>query len=79
LLFDAEGKLTSFYSDDRYLSADGKAFTRYRWTTPLSDYRDFGGMKLAKHGVASWRLPNGELEYGRFELERIRYNVVAPR
>ena len=77
LLFAPDGRLTSFYSDDRYLSSDGKVFTRYRWTTPLSDYQDFGGVKLAKHGVASWRLPNGELEYGRFELERVRYNVAA--
>lgn len=78
LLFDAEGKLASFYSDDRFLSSDGKAYTRYRWTTPLSDYQDFGGIKLAKHGVASWRMPNGELEYARFDLQRVRYNVVAP-
>jgi len=75
LLFEPDGRLASFYSDDRYLSSDGKTFTRYRWTTPLSDYRDFGGVRLAKHGVASWRLPNGELEYGRFDLERIRYNA----
>jgi uncharacterized protein DUF6544 len=77
LLFDAEGKLESFYSDDRYLSSDGKTFTRYRWTTPLSDYQEFGGMRLAKHGVASWRMPAGELVYGRFELERVHYNVAA--
>jgi hypothetical protein len=76
LLFDADGKLASFYSDDRYMSSDGKVFTRYRWTTPLSDYQDFGGVRLAKRGVASWRLPSGELEYGNFELERVRYNAV---
>ncbi|HWP04808.1 MAG TPA: DUF6544 family protein [Polyangiaceae bacterium] len=74
LLFDEAGALASFYSDDRYQTADGKAYHRYRWSTPLGDYRDFGGVRLAAHGVASWRMPDGELEYGRFELESIDYN-----
>jgi hypothetical protein len=80
LVFDEQGALSSFYSDDRYLSADGKVFTRYRWSTPLSDYQDFGGIRLAAHGMASWRMPHGELEYGRFELESVRYgaNEGAP-
>jgi hypothetical protein len=78
LLFDEAGALASFYSDDRYQTADGKAYHRYRWSTPLSGYRDFGGVRLAAHGVASWRMPDGELEYGRFELESIDYDQPAP-
>lgn len=74
LLFDEAGALSSFYSDDRYQTADGKAYHRYRWSTPLSDYREFGGVRLAARGVASWRMPEGELEYGRFELDSIAYN-----
>ena len=74
LLFDAAGALSSFYSDDRYQTADGKAYRRYRWSTPLRDYREFDGVRLAARGVASWRMPEGELEYGRFELESLAYN-----
>jgi len=31
LLFDEGGALASFYSDDRYQTADGKDYRRYRW------------------------------------------------
>jgi hypothetical protein len=75
LSFDPDGRLVNFHSDDRYQSVDGKTFTRYRWSTPLRDYKDFGGVRLASYGEASWRMPEGELVYGRFHLERVEYNV----
>jgi hypothetical protein len=74
LTFDDAGRLVHFYSDDRYQSADGKTYARYRWSTPLSDYRDFGGVRLAGYGEASWSMPGGELVYGRFHLTRVSYN-----
>jgi len=77
LLFNERSELVSFYSDDRYLSSDGKTYTLYRWSTPLSDYRDFDGVTLAALGKASWSMPAGDLEYGRFELVSIHYNVLS--
>jgi hypothetical protein len=74
LSFGASGELVSFHSDDRYLSADGKEYTKYRWTTPVREYRDFGGVRLASRGEAIWDMPAGPLEYGRFELVEIEYN-----
>ncbi len=70
--FDAEGDLVRFTSDDRYLSADGKAFARHRWVTPLHDYGDLGGLRLARHGEALWERPEGPLEYARFEILELR-------
>jgi hypothetical protein len=75
LLFDEQGRLVNFYSDDRYQTADGKTYVLYRWSTPLDDYRDFGGVRLAGYGEASWRMPDGELVYGRFHLTSVQYNV----
>ena len=75
LFFNERDELVNFQSDDRYQSADGKTYTLYRWSTPVRDYRTFGGVTLASHGDASWRMPSGELEYGRFDLLRIEYNV----
>jgi hypothetical protein len=75
LSFNARGELTDFVSDDRYQSADGKTYTRYPWSTPLRDYDDFGGVRLARRGNAIWRTPAGDLLYGRFELLAIEYNV----
>lgn len=75
LLFDEAGFLVSFWSDDRYLSADGKTYARHRWSTPLRDYRDFHGRKAPAYGEATWALPDGDLTYGRFELVDLVYDV----
>jgi len=76
LLFGDDGLLANFISDDRSrASADGKVFTRLRFSTPVRDYRDFGPIRLAAHGEARWLLPEGEFTYGEFDLQDISYNV----
>jgi hypothetical protein len=76
LLFGEGGLLADFVSDDRSrASADGRSFTRLRFSTPLRDYRPFGPVRLAAHGEARWRLPEGEFTYGEFDLQDISYNV----
>jgi hypothetical protein len=74
LVFDQHSDLVDFYSDDRYQSADGKSYALYRWSTPLSDYRDFGGRRLASRGRAIWHMPARALVYGEFELLSISYD-----
>ena len=55
LSFDDDGLLTNFTSDDRSRSSsDGKTFTRLPFSTPISNYRDFGPARLASHGDARW-------------------------
>lgn len=76
LYFDAEGDLVDFASNDRLMSADGKTFASYRWSTPIRDYRDFDGARLAAYGEAIWALPDGPFPYARFDLEEVRYNVA---
>lgn len=68
LTFDAAGDLVDFRSDDRYQTEDGLTHRRFPWTTPLSDHRDFGGVRLPRKGDARWLMPDGELTYGTFEL-----------
>jgi hypothetical protein len=76
VLFEADGLLANFISDDRSRSSpDGKVFTRLRFSTPVRGYRDFGATRLAAHGEARWRLPAGEFTYGEFDLEEIAYNA----
>ena len=77
LFFDPEGDLLNFVSSDRYQSADGKVYERFPWSTPLSAYRDFAGRRVATHGDAVWKHPEGDLVYGTFDVEDIRYNVGA--
>jgi hypothetical protein len=76
LLFDDEGLLTNFISDDRSrASPDGKNFTRHRFSTPVRDYRAFGAVRLPTHGDARYHLPEGEFTYGEFDLQDVAYNV----
>jgi len=75
LYFNDRGELVNFSSDDRAESADGKEFNRYRWTTPLSDYREFGGRKVAGYGEAIWHKPEGEHCYAKFSVREIAYNL----
>lgn len=75
LIFNEAGELINFHSDDRYLSADGKTYQNYRWSTPCRNYKEFDGWKLASEGEAIWHTPEGEFCYGMFELQEIRYNL----
>jgi len=74
LTFDASGDLADFRSEDRY-KAEGDSMRRLPWTTPVSDYRDFGGARLAARGEARGTEGPRSWAYGRFVLERIAYNV----
>lgn len=76
LIFDDDGDLVSFVSDDRFKSSDGHTFERLRWSTPMRRYADFHGTRLASEGEAMWREANGkEWAYIHFELVDVRYNV----
>lgn len=78
LVFDeATGALTDFSSDDRYQSADGQTYTKYRWSTPVRDYREVEGRRVAAYGEAIWAMPEGPLGYGRFELVDITWGAPA--
>ncbi|HTY58187.1 MAG TPA: DUF6544 family protein [Bacteroidota bacterium] len=74
LSFNEKGELTNFISGDRYLSSDGKTYESYPWSTPVSDYREFDGRKVAWYGEAAWLMPKGEFTYARFHLQEIEYN-----
>jgi hypothetical protein len=76
LFFDGEGLLTNFVSDDRSrASADGRSFTRLRFSTPVRDYRQYGPVRLPRMGEARYHLPEGEFTYGEFDLQAVSYNV----
>ncbi len=78
LYFDDEGLLRDFVSDDRLASPDGKAFKRWRFSTPVWDYRPFGPYRLAARGEARWHPPEGEYVYGKFEMLDVSYNRRDP-
>jgi hypothetical protein len=74
LTFDASGALRNFVSNDRYLSEDGKTYLSYPWSTPVGEYREFGGRRAPAGGEAIWHMPQGEYAYGRFTVEELEVN-----
>ncbi len=74
LFFNEKGELINFSSNDRYESADGKVYNNYEWTTPVKDYREINGRRMATYAEAIWHKPEGKFCYGTFRLKEIQYN-----
>ena len=72
LRFNDAGQLVNFITDDRFDIMTGK---KYRFSTPVDDYRDINGYRLCHYGEAIWHYPEGDFTYGRFTLKGIQYNV----
>jgi hypothetical protein len=79
LIFDDDGDLVDFVSDDRAAgSPDGRTFTRVRWTTPVRDYARVGTARVPIKAETRWHPDTGAWTYGEFELTSLAYNA-APR
>lgn len=74
LFFNEQNQLISFESEDRYYISKETGPGKVRWVTPVSDYKDYHGYRLASRGEAIWYLPDGPLAYLRVELRDLRYN-----
>jgi hypothetical protein len=78
LAFDEAANLIDFVSDDRLVaSADGRDFTRQRWSTPLSDYRRFGPWTVAGHGEGWWH-PQDAPSFPYIELDLVALEINPP-
>jgi len=75
LYFNQVGELMNFVSDDRYQQVKGNTFANFRWSTPLREYKEFNGHKLASYLEAIWNMPKGEFVYSQFHVMQVAYNV----
>ena len=76
LYFNEAGELINFISDDRSALQDDGTMKQFRWTTPVSNYKEFEGRMIPTAGKTIWHYPEGDFTYGVFELKSIEYNVV---
>jgi len=74
LVFNDQHELINFISNDRYMTVSGQDYQSAMWSTPVQDYQDFGGFRLASYGEAHWQLPEGDYCYGKIRLESVTYN-----
>lgn len=71
LQFNDEGQLINFVSNDRMAADAGK---KLPWATPLSNYREINGYKLASNAELIYTYPDGDFCYGIFALDTVIYN-----
>ena len=48
-----------------------------RWSTPLGEYRSFGGVRLASTGEGRWHERSGEYAYIQLVIDDVEHNVRA--
>ncbi len=77
LVFDADGDLVDFVSDDRAQAQRDGTLKRLRWSTPMHDRREFQGRRVPTRGEAIWHQPEGPFVYGRFSVRSIRFDEAA--
>lgn len=75
LYFNEVGELINFVSDDRAALQDDGTMKKVRWTTPISDYKEFEGRRIPTSGKTIWNYPEGDFTYGVFKLRSITYNL----
>ena len=78
LFFGDDGRLKDFVSDDRFASTDGRDFKRWRWSTPIAEYRAHGPYRLAARGEARWHPPEGDYVYATIDILEVEYNRRQP-
>lgn len=74
LYFNEKDELVNFVSDDRYAAGEDGIMKKVRWSTPLQDYKDINGYKLAGSAETIYSYPDGDFCYGIFSLLDIDYN-----
>ncbi|GGL16594.1 DUF6544 family protein [Streptomyces flaveus] len=70
---DEAGRLTDFVAQ-RYRMVDGRCDPE-TWSTPVTEYGEFEGLKLPIRGKAVWKLADGDLEYIDVTITELQYDV----
>jgi hypothetical protein len=78
LVFDTDGRLADFWSDDRRKAEPGGAAQGLRWSTPVRTFRRFGAVTLMADAEALWHEPAGPYAYLELTLDDVAYNVTTP-
>ncbi|HUZ02511.1 MAG TPA: DUF6544 family protein [Thermomicrobiaceae bacterium] len=75
LYVDEAGRLVEFTA--RQWRSVGNRFELTPWSTPVTGYAEFAGLRLPSSGKARWRLPEGDLDYIDCTVTRLTYTPSA--
>ncbi len=75
ICFDPDGRITNFLA--RRYQHTRKEFQLLPWSTPITGYGTFSGLKLPAAGQAVWHLESGDFTYIDLQVEEITYDSVC--
>lgn len=75
LIFNEDGALINFISNDRYAQMDDGSMKQLPWSTPLKDYKEINGYRLASYAETVYSYADGDFVYGTFRLRNITCNI----
>ncbi len=76
LHFNEKGELVNFISDNRFAQQDDGTMKTLCWSTPLKNYANYNGYRLAGYADAIYAYPEGDFCYGQFIMKTIEYNCT---
>jgi hypothetical protein len=72
---DGQGRLTNFAAMRHRMAGGRQVLTA--WSTPVSAYGEFEGLRLPVRGKAVWKLPSGDLDYIDVTITELHYDAGA--
>jgi len=75
LVFDEQGRLVNFISEDRLAMNNDGVTESVPWSTPISEYQEINGLTLPKYGEAVWHYDDGDFTYITLDIQDIEYNI----
>ena len=79
LFFDDKGLLVNYITNDRFLNRnpnDPQKYIRTKWSTPVSDYKEFDGQLIPTYGQAFWHYDDIEFCYAKFTVGKVEFDVT---
>lgn len=73
MTFDDEGRVTNFTGERYRDNADGTS-DLVLWSTPISDYGEFAGVRVPVRGSGVWHLASGDLTYIELEILEVEFD-----
>lgn len=73
ITFDDQGRLTNF-TGERYRDNGDGTSDLVLWSTPVTAYGEFGGIRIPVQGRGVWHLESGDLTYIELDILEVEYD-----